>query len=105
MSPAVPPLPTVTTIAFLPPGSGTQIVPSRSEPKIRYGSPEIDCEPGTVRGRALTTAFAVARLQGGAATGTASTGEASQTREPSCVGAPYIRLRPGKPLHEPRFAR
>src|SRR5262249_54100298 len=71
MSPAVPPLATVTTIAFLPPGSGMQIVPPRSAGEIRYGSPEIDCEAGTVSRELRTTAFATARLQ--AIRGTAST--------------------------------
>src|SRR5215468_9046903 len=84
MSPAVPPLPTVTTIALFPADREMQITPSTSLGEILYASPEIDCDAGTVSLVLLTTATAVDRLQGRAAAsdvtanGTASTLEAWQ---------------------------
>ena len=78
MSPAVPPLATVTAIAVRPPGSRMQITPSTSFGDTRKDSLEIDCDAGTMSGAVLTAALAVA-MPHDAATGARSTLVACQS--------------------------
>src|ERR1700741_330163 len=63
MSPAVPPLATVTAIAVRPPGSPRQMTPSTSFGDAVNRSLEIDCAAGTTSGTAFMAALAAASVQ------------------------------------------
>ena len=110
MSPAVPPLASVTTIARLPPGARGRSPRRPGSATIRYASPEIDCDAGIVSRVLLIAAFAAARLQAGAAmrqrrgadgqhgpklAQTPATGPAGAT------GRLNVRLQDGKRRQEP----